>query len=155
MDAGGGGDAIVAAYNTDGGLIYSTFHGGAGFDSSGSIAVDNSGNAFLTGLTTSTDLPTVAPTQAAFGGVLDAYISGFDSSGARIYSSYLGGSGSDKGRGIAIDGSEMVVTGQTSSSDFTKLNEIQAGLSGTSDAFTMSLMCIGLTSTTSMLGMAS
>ncbi|MCS5607212.1 MAG: SBBP repeat-containing protein, partial [Alphaproteobacteria bacterium] len=121
--ASGSSDAVVAAYNTDGERIYSTFIGGTGNETGNSIDVDENGNAFLTGFTDSNDLPTVAPTQSAFGGgSFDAFVSGFDGSGALIYSTYLGGLGSEEGTGIAIDGSAMVVTGNTGSSDFPRLN---------------------------------
>ena len=62
-------DAFVAKINPMGsGLVYSTYFGGSGLDVAQSIAVDSAGNAYVTGITQSTDFPTMNPLQAAYGG---------------------------------------------------------------------------------------
>jgi hypothetical protein len=120
-------------------LIYSTYLGGSsGGDYGYGIAVDNSGCAYVTGKTWSSDFPTLNQYQA-YQGVSDAFITKLDTtkSGAAslIYSTYLGGSDLDRGSGIAVDGSGCAyVTGYTGSSDFPTLNQYQA-YQGGSDIF--------------------
>jgi hypothetical protein len=119
-------------------LAYSTYLGGENQDNGCSIAVDSSGNAYVTGSTESTTYPTLNPYQANQGGT-DAFITKIDTtqSGASslIYSTYLGGGGSDLGASIAVDGSgNAYVTGDTDSADFPCLNQYQT-YQGGSDAF--------------------
>lgn len=76
---GGDWDAFVAKIDTtmsgDASLIYSTYLGGSGYDEGDGIAVDGSGNAYVTGYTASTDFPTQNPAQAANnGGASDAFV---------------------------------------------------------------------------------
>jgi hypothetical protein len=120
-------------------LVYSTYLGGSGFSEDGvnagdighGIAVDSSGNAYVTGYTTSVDFPTVNPFQAS-GGPTKAFVTKLDAAGsALVYSTYLGGSRVDDGWGIAIDSSgSAYVTGATSSPDFPTVNPIQATCGG-------------------------
>lgn len=101
-------------------LVYATYLGGSGSDSATGIAVDGSGNAFITGGTTSTNFPTSNPEQKAGGGNSDVFVTELDpTGGSLVYSTYIGGSGYDKGTGIALDSSgNAYVTGYTSSPDF-------------------------------------
>jgi hypothetical protein len=102
-------------------LIYSTYLGGSGSDFGQGIALDNAGNAYVTGYTDSTNFPTMNPLQPTFGGGnSDAFVTKFNPNGsALIYSTYLGGSGSDFGQGIALDNAgDAYVTGATNSTDF-------------------------------------
>ena len=55
-------------------LLYSTYLGGSAGDTSSGIAVDDPGNAYVTGTTFSTDFPTVNAVQTALGGVEDAFV---------------------------------------------------------------------------------
>ena len=106
----------------DPGLVYSRLLGGSSDDRGESISVDGSGNAYLTGLTLSTDFPTTAGAfeETFNGGSADAFVTKLDASGAAlVYSTYLGGSGQDWGHGIALDGSgNAYLTGMTDSTDF-------------------------------------
>ena len=62
----------------------------------GGIAVDNGGNAYVTGHTLSTDFPTVGAVQPASGGNFDAFVAKLNRNGDRLlYSTYLGGSSED------------------------------------------------------------
>ena len=104
---------------TGSGLVYSTYLGG----SNGlAIAVDGAGSAYVTGYAISSNFPTTAgAAQTAHGGdVLDAFVTKLDATGSGlVYSTYLGGSASDAGEGIAVDGAgSAYVTGYTLSSNF-------------------------------------
>ncbi len=115
-------DAFVAKLNAAGsGLLYSTYLGGDSYDEGHGIAIDASGNAYVTGLTYSSDFPaTPGAFQTAFGGGFDAFVSKLNAAGsALLYSTYLGGSGDDVGFGITVDvPGNAYVTGYTYSSDF-------------------------------------
>jgi hypothetical protein len=128
---GGLGDAFVAKLNSSGSsLTYSTFVGGSGFDLGTGIALDGSGNAYVTGETNSTNFATVGPTQASLNlgkntANTDAFVSELNSGGtALVFSTYLGGSSDEDANGnfgaIAVDsgGANIYVTGSTDSTDF-------------------------------------
>jgi hypothetical protein len=136
------GDAFVAKLNPAGsGLVYSTYIGGSGDDRGSGIAVDGSGNAYVTGSTGSTDFPTMNPLQPTNGGSNDAFVAKLNSTGsALIYSTYLGGSAADGGGGIAADGSgNAYVTGSTVSTDFPTMSPLQPTNGGGNDAFVAKL----------------
>jgi len=118
-------------------LVYSTYLGGSSWDNGNGIAVDSSGNAYVTGQTISSDFPTQNPYQGTQAGACDVFITKLSSSGSALsYSTYLGGSGSDHGESIAVDGSgNAYVTGDTWSSDFPTQNPYQRTLAGEQDAF--------------------
>jgi len=121
-------DAFVAKLSPLGNaLVYSTYLGGTSGDWGSAIAVDGSGSAYVTGSTGSTDFPTQNPYQASPAGALDVFVAKLLPSGdGLVYSTYLGGSGSDYGAAIAVDGSESAyVTGNTSSTDFPTQNPYQ------------------------------
>jgi hypothetical protein len=145
---GGEHDAFVAKINAAGNaLIYSTYLGGSGEDVTFDIAVDGSGNAYVTGRTYSTNFPTANPFQAANAGNADAFVTKLNAAGALVYSTYLGGSGGDQGNGIAVDASgNAYVTGAAASSDFPTVNPIQATFAGgccEGDAFVAKLNAAG------------
>jgi len=159
---GGASDAFVAKLDpTKSGsasLVYATYLGGSGDDNLiafpwGILAVDNLGNAYVTGGTTSTNFPTVRPLQAQSGGGYDAYVAKINPTGTGlIYSTYLGGSGDDIGRGIAVDtNGNAYVTGQTWSSNFSvTANPYQKDLGGLSDAFVTKVVPVALVTPTSL-----
>ena len=124
-------------------LPYSTYLGGNGSDGGSGIAVDASGNAYVTGSTDSTNFPTLNPYQGYQGGG-DAFVTKLGASGsALVYSTYLGGNGSDGGSGKAVDASgNAYVTGSTDSTNFPTLNPYQ-GDQGGSDAFVTKLGASG------------
>jgi hypothetical protein len=114
-------DAFVAKYSPTGALIYATYLGGSGDDIAYGIAVDSSGNAYITGSTTSTDFPVTSGTlrNVYQGGSSDAFVAKMNAAGnGLLYSTYLGGSGDDIGYAIALDAAdEATVAGSTSSTD--------------------------------------
>ncbi|HET6974899.1 MAG TPA: SBBP repeat-containing protein [Pyrinomonadaceae bacterium] len=115
-------DAFVSKLTPGGSLAYSTYLGGSSSTDTGfGIATDVSGNAYVTGLTFSTNFPTMNPIQATNNNSSpEAFVTKINSTGsALIYSTYLGGSGSEQGRGIAIDSANNAfITGFTDSIDF-------------------------------------
>jgi len=121
---------FVTKINSSGSaLVYSTFLGGSGDDFSTGIAVDNAGNAYVTGYTNSANFPSSNPLQASIGGSAgnDAFVTKLDPSGSSlIYSTFLGGTGDDFGGGIAVDSSGYAyVTGYTYSINFPTKNPLQ------------------------------
>jgi uncharacterized repeat protein (TIGR01451 family) len=120
-------DGFIARLKNDGSAVdFSTYLGGTQFDTIDGIAVDTAGNPYLTGITGSSDYPVVnapQPTISGAGGTFiadDAFVTKLSSDGTSIvYSTYLGGHGSDWPRGISVDaGGNAYVTGFTTSSDF-------------------------------------
>src|SRR5262249_57180122 len=98
----------------------STYLGGSGFGFGTGIAVDASGNAYITGSTTSTNFPTVNPVQASSAGSEDAFVAKLSATGNALrYSTYLGGSDAEEGEAIVVDSSgNSYVTGGRWSTNF-------------------------------------
>lgn len=144
-------DLFVTKLNSDGsGLVYSTFLGGSNFDRGNGIAVDGSGNAYLTGLTRSNDFPATSGSLIqAYQGSDDAFVCKLSSDGSQLlYSTFLGSTGYESGRGIAVSAEGSVfVTGETSSSGFPttsgSFEETHAG--GGLDAFVCKINSDGST----------
>ena len=140
---GGSNDAFIVKLSAAGSaLVYSTYLGVGGGDFGRAIAVDIGGNAYVTGYTDSDDFPTANPFQPAYAGNTDAFVTKFNAAGsALVYSTYLGGSGFERGRGIAVDAvGNAYVTGRTESQDLPTANGFQAAFGGGSgDAFVIKL----------------
>jgi len=135
----------VAKFAADGsGMLYSTYLGGKEFDEANAIAVDRTGAAYVTGTTTSPDLPFVNPLRA-FAGGFDVFVAKFTIDGHALdYSTYFGGSeplgpggpSPESGNGIAVDGTGAAyVTGKTGSANFPTFRALQPTLGGLDDAF--------------------
>jgi hypothetical protein len=127
-------------------LSYSTYLGGTGDDEGQAIAVDSEGNAYVTGTTSSTDFPSLNAAQPTNAGAYDVFVSKLSPSGsALVYSTYLGGSGSDYANAIALDASGNVyIAGYTTSTDFPTLNPVQPAFAGGMwDAFVTKLDASG------------
>ncbi len=117
------GHSFLAKLNSSGSaLLYSRFLGGNSLDNINAIAIDGSGNAYLTGETHSSNFPVVGGFQSTEGGGYDAFVTKVNPLGtALVYSSYLGGSATEheSGYGIAVDTSGYAyVVGLTKSADF-------------------------------------
>src|SRR6266568_3527378 len=146
----------IAAYDTSRPLIidpvvlsYSTFLGGSFEDEGSGIAVDAAGNAYVTGMTASINFPT---TPGAFnttnGQFPEAFVTKLDPAGSTlVYSTYLGGNGDDRGRGIAVDSQgNAYVTGATLSTDFpTTVGAFQTASRGSAESFVTKLDPTGST----------
>jgi len=139
-------DVFVTKLNAAGSaMVYSTYLGGDSDDYGYGIAVDSSGNAYVTGLTSSSNFPvTPGAFQATIGGSFqsDAFVTKLNGDGTALsYSTYMGGSNYDQANGIAIDSSgNAYVAGSTSSTNFpTTLGAFQTASGGGGDAFVTKL----------------
>ncbi|MDQ1591762.1 MAG: hypothetical protein QOG71_2389 [Pyrinomonadaceae bacterium] len=114
-------DAFVSKLNSSGSsLVYSTLLGGNHYDVPYGIAVDASGNAFVTGYTESITFPVTAGAFRTTGGSTEAFVTKLNATGSGlVYSTLLGGAEEDRGQDIAIDAAgHAYVTGYTSSRAF-------------------------------------
>ena len=111
-------------------ILYSTHFGGSGFENSPRIGVDNFGNAYITGRTSSSDFPTPNGLDHSLGGGRDLIVAKIDASGILVYGSYLGGSdreGDSNAFDIAVDGkgTTYIVSETQSGSSFPTKNGLQ------------------------------
>lgn len=116
----GGADAYVARYDTNGRMVWATLLGGSHEDRAFAIAEDGAGSLYVVGRTSSSDFPTTDGfDQSHGGGEVDTFVTKLNSHGVPIWSTYLGGSGSDPVTDVAADGAGYIyVTGATNSADF-------------------------------------
>ena len=141
---GGSTDAFAAKFTAVGDLDFSTYLGGSGDEWTWAVTADASGG-YYAGQVGSADFPIQSAYQASLGGGMDGFITKLDAAGtALIYSTYLGGTGTDFVNGIAVDGSQNVyVTGQTTGS-FPLQSASQNNYGGgTNDAFVANLNASG------------
>ncbi len=131
-------------------LLYSTYLGGSASDQGHAIAVDEAGNAYVTGLTHSADFPTMNPlaSGSALKGTTDVFVIKLHAGGnALVYSTYLGGSSNETGNAIAVDQNGCAyVTGETWSYDFPTQNPLPQGggaKKGNGDVFVTQLSAAG------------
>lgn len=142
----GGVDVIVAKINAAGtGLLYATYIGGKADDKGAAIAVDNLGQAYVTGSTSSSNFPLVSSNRPALGGSTTAFVLKLNATGnALIYSGYLGGTTYDLGTAIAVDASyNAYIAGDTQSANFPTKNGTQTVIGGGMDAFITKLNASG------------
>jgi len=142
-------DGFIARINAAGSnRIYASYLGGTGRDLANGLAVDADLNAYVTGETESDDFPTTQPAgftepfQTNRAGGRDAFVVKLDSTGAGVYSTYLGGTLFDEGFGIAVGPiGRACVVGSTASADFPVEKPLQATRAGAfgRDAFVITL----------------
>jgi hypothetical protein len=128
-----GTDLFVAKLTPAGdALVYATYFGGTGYDNASGVAVDDAGNAYVTGYTESWDFPaTTRIGPPAAGGISDAFVVKVDSAGSLVYSTWIGGGYYDYANAIAVDAQGRAhVTGNTLSADFPVVNPLQPQLGG-------------------------
>ncbi len=136
---GGGsntGDAFIVKFDSNGLRLWGTYYGGTGDDYADGAILDNSGNLYVTGVTSST-VSNIISTPGSFqqnygGGSNDAFLVKFDSNGNRIWGTYFGGSGIDNGLGCNFDGfGNILICGYTTSTNnITTLGAHQTTFSG-------------------------
>jgi len=120
-ELGGNYDAFVAKLSADGSrLLYATFLGGRDLELGTGLALDPAGNAYVSGLTTSTNFPvTDRAVQRRLGGSYDAFVVKLDPNGQRVFATYLGGTRFESGPSLALDADRNIyVTGTTLSTNF-------------------------------------
>jgi hypothetical protein len=149
---GGGQDAFVSKLAASGAsLAYSTYLGGSGGiigspESGNGIAVDSGGSAYVAGVTSSPNFPTLAALQTGHaGGGLDAFVTKFTPAGTTlVYSTYIGGIGLDTATAITVDSlGTAYVAGNTTSPNFPISAATQSSKSGSMDAFIFSITPTG------------
>lgn len=139
-------DAFVTRVTSAGALDWSTYHGGSSSDYGYCVDVDPTGDAYVTGYTFSSNFFTTAGAyDETYNGSTDAFVSKFAAAGGPpVWSTYLGGSSSDYGRGIHVDGmGNVYVAGYTYSGDFPLRGAFQAFPAGSADAFATKLHATG------------
>src|SRR5215204_4399649 len=140
-------DAFVTKLNASGSaLVYSTFLGGTNHDEGLGIAVDGTDRVYVTGVTRSVDYPTTSSAlDTTKNGFSDAFVTKLNASGSALaYSTFLGGTSDDAGRGIAVREGRAYVTGQTTSADYpTTPGAFDTTHNGNSDAFVTKLNASG------------
>lgn len=149
----GGLEGFVASYSQSGTMLQGRFFGRSGNENITAIAVDNASGVYITGSTTSSDFET-APTPSRFasgrlpydrtfnGGITDAFLTKFNNelalakSDDGTYSTYLGGSGDEEGRGIFVDDlGRAHIVGVTTSPNLEAVSSLNTTLIGGQDIF--------------------
>lgn len=131
---------LIALSATASSLQYSTYLGGSGEDVAYGVATDGNGDAFVTGLTYSSNYPVTSATafDSSYGGAGDAFLTEINTaqtgSASLLYSTYIGGAAGDQGNAVAYASGRAYVAGMTSSSSLTGVTPSNA-YSGGGDAF--------------------
>lgn len=140
---GGPYDAFLVKFNSDGIRQWGTYYGGSGgYDIGHSVTVDDSGNVYMAGRTSTVSgfsIATPSSHQNTHGGDDDAFLVKFNSSGIRQWGTYIGGAGTDHGYSCAVDYSGNVYlagnTRTTSTTEIATLGSHQSIHGGNWDAF--------------------
>ena len=134
---GGGNDAFLAKFNSSGVRIWATYYGGNADDGGGSISIDDIGNIYMVGGTSSNNNISSNGFQNNSGGAGDAFIVKFNSSGQRIWGSFLGGSQAESANSCIVDiTGNIYLVGRTASTSGIALGGFQNYYGGgTNDAF--------------------
>ena len=139
---GGGRDGFVARVSGEGALLWAACVGGSGYDETEGVACDAAGSVFVTGQTDSADFPLPGGFDTTPGGGRDAFAAKLAPGGQLLWATLLGGSGGDRGKGIAVDaGGNVIVAGYTGSSDLPRAGAAPGELGGPRDAFAARIWC--------------
>jgi len=133
-------DGYLAKFNNNGQRLWATYYGDANYDIPYAVELDNAGNVYISGQTNSTSgIATTGSYQSTFAGTYDAFIAKFNSSGSRIWATYLGGTQAEYAIGLAITPqNRMFATGPTlSTSGIATSGALQTSLAGNYDDFIM------------------
>jgi len=142
--SGGSFDAFVAKIDTNASgaasLLFSTYIGGIADDKAFGIAADSAfSNVYVVGQTSSNNFPVLNPVQPSSGGSFDAFLAKIASDGTKVYATYFGGSGDDRGLGVAVNATGTYITGFTSSTNLPTSSPLQLNNGGGFDAFVAKL----------------
>ncbi len=146
---GGTSDAFVSELNAAGtGLVYSTYLGGTGIEGAMKIAVDAAGNAYVVGVTSSTDFPiTPGAFQTASTGVTyNIYLTKLNPAGtALVYSTYFGGNADTQCDALAVDNTGQAYIGGFSSATNlpTTAGAYQSTMKGSTNAYVAKFNALG------------
>lgn len=131
-------DAFLVKFNSSGFRVWGTYYGGEGYDKGKSVAVDNSGDIYLAGITGSAyNMSTAGSYDLYLDGDYDAFLAKFDSSGLRYWGTYIGGSEYDAATEVSVDNAgNVAISGVTNSiSDIASASAHQTTLGGDFDGF--------------------
>jgi uncharacterized protein YjdB len=154
---GGSTDAFLVKFNSAGVRQWATYYGGTGFDEGRSVAVDGDGNTWMTGFTNSTtDIATTGSHDVTHGGLYDAFLVKFNSAGGLQWATYYGGTSSDYGMSVAIDGSGKAwIAGYTQSTTAIATTGAHDETLGDRDAFLVKFNSAGVRQWATYYGSAS
>src|SRR5689334_2174344 len=108
----------ISASATGPSVSFTTFLAGSNEDQAKAVAIDSAGNTYVVGFTYSNNFPLVLASISSFQGPFDAFLTKLSPSGAILFSTYWGGSGTDAATGIAVDSTGVYITGYTNSLNF-------------------------------------
>lgn len=132
----GSSDLIIAKFSSIGTLEWATYYGGTGFENIPSIAIDNSGNVFASGTTTSTSgISTSGAHQTSLSASYDIFLVKLNSIGQRQWATYYGGTGTEEAPSVATDGLGNIILSLTtgSTTGISTTGASQLSLLGTND----------------------
>ena len=117
---GGALDAFIAKFDTTGNLIWSTYCGGSNSEDAHVLKTDNQNNVIISGETFSSDFPVSSGAfQSGNNGNLDVFLTKYDSTGNRVFSTYFGGLNAEDANGLTTDINDNIyLVGYTASNDF-------------------------------------
>lgn len=134
-------------------IAWGAFLGGASNETGRGVGVDKSGNVIVTGAVNSTDFPTLGAFDATLTNGPDAFVTKMSSTGALVWSTYLGGNGADIPYDLAIDGAgNALLTGETTSTDYPTNAGFDTTHGGLRDAFVTKVSSAGALVWSSYLG---
>ena len=130
-------DAYLVKFDAAGNRLWATYYGGSDFELGQSVAVDATGNVYMTGYTVgTTDISTPGAHQTTSGGFADGFIVKFNSAGVRQWGTFYGGTDQDYLTDIAVDvsGNIVVCGGSSSTSGIASPGSYQTSIAGFQDA---------------------
>ena len=139
-------------------LLFASYLGGSGGtfafpEAAQAIALDSWGNAYVAGVTGSTDFPALHAAQSSRTGATDAFVAKVSAAGTLAYSTYIGGSGAEVANAIAVDPTGVAyAAGYTFSTDLPVINPLQGANGGDCDAFLARIGASGTLEYLSYLG---
>jgi hypothetical protein len=143
-------DVFITRFSELGAVDFSTYLGGSGWERALALSIADQ-RLYVAGETGSVDFPVANPVQATksgAAGVMDAFVTAFDLSAMTLdYSTFIGGLGTDQGRGVAaVSGRNVFVAGWTESDDFPLVGPLQDHRTATGNVFLARLAPYGVTS---------